>query len=82
MMKRYRADLVAYHKTPEYQKKQRRKYEARRRLKKVYDQLNHASSYKEVQRLQAEADRLYSIGYFDGKSVMEYMSQFDHLLRK
>ena len=82
MMKRYRASQAAYHKTPEYQKKQRRKYEARRRMKKVSEQLENANSYREVQRLEKEYDRLYSIGYLDGMTAEKYLGQFDHLFRK
>jgi len=82
MMRRYRADQAAYHRTPEYQKQQRRKYEARRKMKKVSEQLTNASTHQEFQRLQKEYDRLYSIGYLDGMTAEKYLSQFDHLLGK
>lgn len=77
MMRRYRADLAAERKTPEYQKKQRRKYEARRRLKQVEQRLENAESLKEAQRLQNELERLYNIAYFDGMTAAEYLGQFE-----
>ena len=82
MMKRYRASEAAYHRSPEYQRERRKVYEARRKMKKVSEQLNNASSYKEFQRLHKEYERLYNIANFGGQTAAEYMSRFDHLFRK
>lgn len=76
MMRRCRAAEIAYHKTPEYQKQRRKKYEARRRLKKVSEQMSNARSFRELQRLQKEFDRLYNLAHFDGMTAVEYLKRF------
>ena len=72
-MRRIREERIAYHKTPEYKAKQRRAYEARRKLKKLSEQLDNAKSYAQHQKLWKEYEKTYNIAYFDGKNPIEFL---------
>ena len=73
-MRRIREERIAYHKTPEYKAKQRRAYEARRKLKRLSEQLDNATTYAQHQRLWKEYQRTYNLAYFDGKTPAEYLN--------
>ena len=68
-----REERIAYHKTPEYKAKQRKAYEARRKLKKLSEQLDNATSYAQHQRLWKEYEKTYNLAYFDGKNPLEFL---------
>lgn len=73
VQRQIREERIAYHKTPEYKAKQRRAYEARRKLKKLSEQLDNATSYAQHQRLWKEYEKTYNLAYFDGKSPLEIL---------
>lgn len=60
--------------SPEYRQRQKRKYAARRRLKKLSERLNNASSGKEYQLLYKQFETAYNEAYFDGKTPSEYIN--------
>lgn len=73
-MRRIREERIAYHKTPEYKSKQRKAYEARRKLKKLSEQLDHATSYAQHKRLWKEYEKTYNLAFFDGIDPVQFIT--------
>ena len=73
-MRRIREERIAYHKTPEYKAKQRRAYEARRKLKKLSEQLDNAESYAQFRRLWKVYEETYNLAFLDGKTPAEFLN--------
>lgn len=73
-MRQIREERIAYHKTPEYKAKQRRVYEARRKLKKLSEQLDNAKSYAQHQKLWKEYEATYNLAYFDGMDPVQFIT--------
>ena len=73
-MRRIREERIAYHKTPEYKEKRRKAYEARRKLKKLSEQLDNAESYAQFRRLWKVYEETYNLAFLDGKTPAEFLN--------
>ena len=73
-IQRLRAERVALHKTPEYRRQRQRAYDARRRLKKIEEQLDNVTTYREWQQLWAKFQKTYNQAYFGGMTPAKYLN--------
>ena len=73
-LRQLRAERAALHKTPEYRRQRQRAYDARRKLKKIEEQLDNATTYREAQELWAKFQKTYNVAYFGGKTPAKYLN--------
>jgi len=76
-LREYRREINRQiHSSPEYQRQQRRKYAARKRLKRIAAKLDKVNNEQDYKKLYKQFDRAYNEAYFDGKTPVEYLNQW------
>ena len=67
--------------SPEYKEQQRRKYAARRKLKRLGEKMSNARSINEFKKLNKEYQKCYNDAYFNGLDPVNFFDKYSSSYR-